>query len=222
MCAAMKKNSIEVIFFDLGKVIVDFNHFQIAEKLLPTAYSEQASDPKMIFDHIFHPIRGLCCDFNAGKISPEDFYSELRRAFGFDLSFEAFVPIWSDIFTENKDITGIIKELAGQFRLFLLSNTDPLHFSHVLKNVPALNLFEEWILSYEVGFCKPDKKIYQIALERAGIRADQSVYIDDMTEYVSAAEKIGIQGIHFTSAKNLKDSLSGLLPFHFSDHDQKY
>jgi putative hydrolase of the HAD superfamily len=213
----MKKNSIDVIFFDLGRVIVDFNHYQIAEKLLPAKYTNETLESKVIFDHIFHPIRGLCCDYNAGKIPPEDFYNALRLKFGLDFSFDEFVPIWSEIFTENRDVTRMINELAGHFRLFLISDTDPLHFSYILKNFPVMHLFQGWVLSYEVGCCKPNEKIYQTALERAGIQAYQSLYIDDVAEYIAAAGKIGIQGIHFTSASVLKDALEDILPFHFSN-----
>ena len=165
---------------------------------------------------MFDPEEGLCNAFNAGKISPETFYSRITKEFGLSLPFESFVRIWAEIFTENREVTRMIEELSGHFRLFLISNTDPIHFKYILKTFPVLRLFESWVLSYEVGVCKPDERIYHTALSQAGVGADRSVYIDDVEEYIQAAEKLGIRGIHFTSEESLKKDLTDLLPFHFT------
>ena len=212
----MKQNPIEVIFFDLGRVLVDFDLHRIAERLSLASSGRARLDSKTLFERVFGPEQGLSNDFNAGRISPETFYFRIAEEFDLSLPFDSFARIWAEIFTENREVTRMIEELAGHFRLFLLSNTDPIHFKYIVKTFPVLRLFESWILSYEVGVCKPDEKIYQTALSYAGVSAGRAVYIDDVEEYIRAAEKLGIRGIHFTSEESLKKDLTDLLPFHFT------
>ncbi len=213
--AQMSNDSIEAIFFDLGGVVVYFNHYQIAEKLLLKADKLDGLEPQKMFVLLIHPNEGLCCAFDTGKISPEVLYDSICKKFELSLPFESFVKIWSEIFTENQEITQVINALAGHFRLFLISNTDPLHFQYILKRFPVMKLFEAWTLSYEVGLRKPDEKIYQEALSRAGVDPHRSVFIDDVRENVEVSKKIGMQGIHFTAANLLQKELSQILSFNF-------
>ena len=213
----MNNPAIQAIFFDLGKVIFNFDHNQIALKLLETLPQRHHVDPKTIFESCFHPAHGLCCDFDRGEITPHEFHENICTKFGLKLSFENFVPIWNEIFTENHEVTRIIKELSEHYRLFLLSNTNALHFQHIRKNFPILDRFESFILSYEVGASKPEEKIYREALQRAGLDPSQTLYTDDILEYIHAAGNLGIHCIHFITAKKFKIEISELLSFDFSE-----
>lgn len=212
----MAKDSIKAIFFDLGRVLIDFNHLQIVEKLSARCENHPRQETQTMFASIFRATQSLCSRFDSGHISPEDFHSEICREFRLDLSFQAFVTIWNETFKENPEVISLVKQLANQYTLVLISNTNPLHFEYILKEFPVISLFDASVLSYEAGLCKPDTRIYRTALARAGVEPSQSVYIDDILEYVVAAEKIGIRGIHFTSANVLKKRLAKLLLFNFS------
>ena len=43
-----------------------------------------------------------------------------------------------------------------------------------------MHKFDTWILSYEVGVMKPDPEIFRIALLKAGVGADETIFIDDI------------------------------------------
>ncbi len=96
----------------------------------------------------------------------------------------------------------------GRWKLGLVSNTNSLHFDYALSKFPILRVFDRWILSHEVGFKKPDAEIFQEALEWAAVEPGKILFIDDMKRNVEAAVSLGIQGIHFTSARQLKEELS--------------
>ncbi|MBM4306558.1 MAG: hypothetical protein FJ123_07460, partial [Deltaproteobacteria bacterium] len=115
---------IEVILFDLGNVILPFNHYQIAEKLLPFVQRKEFQDPKKIFSYIFDFKSGAINAFDAGELSPQEFFQSLKESLQFSISFDAFVPIWNRIFTEDREVSQIIRFLKGKYRLGLLSNTD--------------------------------------------------------------------------------------------------
>lgn len=207
---------MDAIFFDLGGVIVDFDHRSIAHALLGTEAGTRALSSEEAHQWLFHPTTGLNCAFNAGRISPRDFHEAICRKFGLTLPYQRFAKIWSDIFSENQGVSQMIHDLSGSFPLYLISNTDPLHFQHIVKQYAVLQKFEAWVLSYEVGACKPDEKIFLAALDRAGVAPDRSVFIDDIPAYVEAAQDVGFHAIQYTSTWTLKSALSSLLPFQFS------
>jgi len=199
---------IEVIFFDLGNVILPFNHYQIAEKLSPFVQEKDFQDPRKIFSYIFDLKTGAINPFDAGELSPKEFFQSLKESLQLSISFEAFVPIWNEIFVEDREVSEIIRSLKGKWRLGLLSNTDPLHFNYIVLTFPVLSALEKWILSYEVGFKKPDARIFQRAMEWASVEPEKILFIDDTKGHVEAAISLGMQGIHFHSGQQLKEELS--------------
>lgn len=72
-------------------------------------------------------------------------------------------------------------------------------------------LFDEAVLSFAVGYSKPDKRIYEIALERLGVKGDECIFIDDIAEYCEAAAALGMKAIHFLSTEQCIEELSVLV-----------
>jgi FMN phosphatase YigB (HAD superfamily) len=212
----MNEYNIEAIFFDLGRVIVDFDYAPVVRKLLAASRKDDSLDFATLFDWFFHPTRGANRAFDCGRITPEQLYDELRRHFGITLCYEDFVSLWNGIFSENREVTEMIETLAADFRLFLISNTNPLHFQHISDHFSVLRRFEAFFLSYRIGACKPEEMIFRTALSQARVEVSRSLFIDDVSEYVEAAKRLGLHGCHFTSAKSLKNYLSALLPYDFS------
>lgn len=204
----MDRKSIDVILFDLGNVILPFNHYQIAEKLSRFTKNEDFQDPKRIFSYLFNFENGAINGYEVGKVSSLDFFQSLKEHLQLTLSFEEFIPIWNDIFWENLEVSEIIRSLKGKKRLGLLSNTNPLHFAYILLKFPVVQVFDKWILSHEVGFKKPALEIFQSAIEWAGVEPEKTLFIDDMKTHIGVSISLGMQGIHFTSASQLREELS--------------
>lgn len=202
------RNKIEVIFFDLGNVILPFNHYQIAEKLLPFMERKDFQDPKKIFSYLFDLERGAINGYEVGKVSSLEFFQSVKEFLGLSISFEEFKPIWNEIFWENEEVCDIIRSLKGKRRLGLLSNTNPLHFEHILSKFPIVRVFDHWILSHETGSKKPALGIFKKAMEWASVQPEQVLFIDDMESHVKAGGSLGIQGILFKSAGQLREELS--------------
>jgi FMN phosphatase YigB (HAD superfamily) len=202
-----EKNLIEVIFFDLGNVILPFNNYQIAEKLCRFSQKEEFQEPGKVFSYLFDLREGVINPFERGKVSPQEFFQSVRNHLGLSITFEQFIPIWTDIFVEDQEVSEIIRSLKGKWRLGLLSNTDPLHFRYIVSTFPIVSALEKWILSYEVGFKKPDAQIFQKAIEWASVEPQKILFIDDTKGHVEAAISLGMQGIHFISAAKLREEL---------------
>jgi putative hydrolase of the HAD superfamily len=204
----MTRPPIEAILYDLGNVILPFNHYQIAEKLCRFAQKKEFQDPQKLFSYLFDLEKGAINRFDVGKVSPREFFQSLQENLSLSLSFNEFVPIWSDIFVEDQGVSQIILSQKGRWRLGLLSNTDPLHFNYILSKFSIMKAFDKWILSYEVGFKKPAVEIFQSAIAWASVEPQKILFVDDVKTHVDAAMSLGMHGIHFISAEQLKKQLS--------------
>jgi putative hydrolase of the HAD superfamily len=206
----MNHRTIEVVLFDLGNVILPFNHYQIAEKLARFSERKELSDPPQIFSYLFNREQGAVNDYETGKMSSVEFFNQVKDRFKLIITFDAFVPIWDEIFTENHDVSELIRSLKGKKKLGLLSNTNPLHFKHALSTYPVLKLFDKWILSHEVGFKKPAVEIFLKAIEWASVPPMGILFVDDIKEHVEVAASLGLQAIHFVSVQQLVRELDRL------------
>jgi len=207
----MNNSPIEVILYDLGNVILPFNHFQIAEKLSRFSQEKEFQDPSTLFSYLFDFENGAVNGYEVGRVSSLEFFQSLRKILRLSLSFDEFVPIWNEIFTENREVSQIILSQKGRWKLGLLSNTNPLHFDYILSTFSIIRVFDRWILSHESGFKKPAVEIFQKAIEWASVEPRRILFIDDMKRHVEVAASLGIRGIHFLSAGQLGEELSSKL-----------
>jgi putative hydrolase of the HAD superfamily len=203
----MTQSPIDVILFDLGNVILPFNHHQIAEKLFRFTREKEFQDPQKIFSYLFDHRDGIINDFDVGKILPPEFFQSVKTTLDLSISFEEFLPLWNNIFVEDREVSQIILSLKDRWRLGLLSNTDPLHFNYILSEFPIIQIFDKWILSYEVGFKKPAVEIFQKAIQWASVEPKKILFIDDIKKYVEVAISLGMCGIHFISSDQLREEL---------------
>ncbi len=91
-----------------------------------------------------------------------------------------------------------VKELKSRgFRVFGLSNWSVETFALVRPVYPVLDLMEDMVISGVEKVMKPDHRIFELALKRFGINADETVFVDDNPANVQAACEMGIKGILF-------------------------
>ncbi len=193
---------MRVVIFDLGNVIVPFDFMICCRRLAD--YSPHSPDD--IYQHIFK--LALIHDYEQGRLTSKEFFAGLSAELELKLDFARFCPIWEDIFTENSAVSRIIASLQNGYRLFLLSNTNELHFEYIYRKYAVMKLFAEYILSYKVGHMKPDPHIFEQALKLAGVPANEIIYVDDIHKYAEVAKEMGICGVHFTSASKLEQELN--------------
>jgi 2-haloacid dehalogenase len=102
----------------------------------------------------------------------------------------------------------LVKDVKAQgYRVFGLSNWSVETFALVRPVYPVLDLMEDMVISGKVRVMKPDHRIFELALDRFGIKASESVFIDDNPNNVRAATEVGIRGILFQSREQLVKEL---------------
>lgn len=183
----MKNPNYDTFLFDLGRVLVDFDHRISAIKIAQLT----GKDAGWLYDFFFES--ELTMAFDEGRVSGRQFYEGVKRATGLKISYDEFVPIWVDIFREKKDVCEFVINLKRDYRLVLISNVNILQFEHIAKNFPIISYMDEVILSYEAGAMKPSRKIYEAAIKAARTSPECIIYTDDRPELIEGAKKIGIQ-----------------------------
>ena len=199
-------NMIKAIIFDLGNVWVDFDHMIAARRI--SQFSGR--DPKEIFNLFFDS--ELTGSFEEGTISPDDFFSDIKKKLSLEISYPEFLPIWNEIFfLTDKNITvhNLAKLLKKNYTLALLSNINVLHFQYLKNKFPIFDIFNHTILSYQLHLRKPDRRIYEKTLQILNLKAQEVVYIDDRQELTDRANMLGIRSFYFQGVEKLrKDFLS--------------
>ena len=117
---------------------------------------------------------------------------------------------WEEALTgEVPGMRGLVQSLLdhGQHPVYGLTNWSMATFPKARLRFPILQLIENYIVSGDVHLVKPDPRIFQLLLDRFGLRADETLFIDDNEDNVIAATRLGFHGIHFTGADSLRNLL---------------
>lgn len=188
------------IVFDIGNVILQYDW------MIPCRRLEKITG--IAADDIFQRIKldRIMLDFNEGRANGEQFTARVSRILGHEFTPDQLRTTIEDMFWETEGMAELIERLKPEYRLFLLSNTNPWHWEFERKKFPILGEFEHTILSFEVGCSKPSRRIYELALDEAGcIRP--VVFFDDIEEYVDAASNAGLEAFQFHSAQQAEEDL---------------
>jgi len=195
---------IKLFVFDLGNVILPFEHRQIAVKLYEKSQDKSAISSDDIFKFLFDREKGVVNIYETGNMSSLEFFTGLRDHYNLAIDFEEFKKIWNPIFHENLQVSDAVLYLESKgYPVYLLSDTNELHFTYVTETYPVVHTMDEWILSYKVGVKKPEKRIYDVIFEKMDVDRNEVFYIDDIERYVEAAKSYGINGMVFRDADGL-------------------
>ena len=71
-------------------------------------------------------------------------------------------------------------------------------------------MFDATVFSCDEGTAKPERRIYEIALERLGVKPREAVFIDDRVDFIEGAQKLGMYTIRFENPQQVKEALASL------------
>jgi glucose-1-phosphatase len=193
----MDDSRIRCIFFDLGNVLISLDAVKFGEKM----ESLTGLQPDQLLPAFMD---NLVLDYECGRLDDHAFLEGLSRRVGVPITREKLDEAWTCMFREVPLIPGqLLEELARNFRLWVVSNTNRMHFEYILKHYSFLKHFCGWSLSYEVGAAKPDPAIFAHALANTGIAPSEALFIDDQLINVESARKMKMDAIQFHDAAQL-------------------
>jgi putative hydrolase of the HAD superfamily len=196
---------LRAIIFDIGRVLI-----RVDPSRATTAFAQGISlSPQEVWSAIEKDPRWQ--DWQEGRLSPRDWYLHVCQHLKVTLTFEEFRQAWNDSLDPQPiQDDAFLKRLSNNYRLALLSNTDPIHIAHMEATYNFFQYFSTRIYSCVLGASKPNPLIFREALRALKVRAEESVFIDDIPAYVEAARSLGMGGIPFVSPQQLKRDLSAL------------
>ena len=185
---------IKNIIFDFGGVLVDLDRkrcIEAFERIGAGAVAGYVDECRQ--EDLFH-------DLEVGLTDVGRFCEAVRRACPCcNASDDDICDAW------NALLTGIprhrldrLKELRRDYRLVLLSNTNPIHWRKAVDEyftaggLTVGDYFEKTYLSYEMHMLKPDEEIFRRVLADSGFAAAETLFIDDSAANCAAAERLGI------------------------------
>jgi len=204
LTAGIGASELRLIISDFGGVICTFDYRIFCERLARRTGRKT--------DQVFAAAFGdhLQRAFETGRLSGPEYHREVMTRLRLDIPYDEFFPLYGDIFTEVPATCELLRRLHRRYPLYLLSDTNEIHFGYVRERVEILRVFREFIVSFQVGAMKPDPRIYREALRRSGLPATACVFVDDRPANVEGAARVGIHAVLFQSPEQCAAELTRL------------
>ncbi|MBN1535866.1 MAG: HAD family phosphatase [Anaerolineales bacterium] len=112
--------------------------------------------------------------------------------------------------------TALLSNAFDDLRMELTGELPAASAYHISKTDQFLDFFDEVIISAEVGFAKPDRRIYQYAADRLHVPIEKCVFIDDFSLNIEGAHRAGMKAIHFLNLEQVHRDLDTILSHNHS------
>ncbi|HIA10797.1 MAG TPA: HAD family phosphatase [Flavobacteriales bacterium] len=138
--------------------------------------------------------------FERGELSVAGFYNEMRSFMPEEITDMQIKKAWNAMLQNlPMDRVELLEYVATRYRLFLLSNTNELHFNEVKNTIELYcgldrweEIFEKTYYSHLLGMRKPNADIYKLVLEQNDLDASETMFIDDLQQHLDGANSVGI------------------------------
>jgi FMN phosphatase YigB (HAD superfamily) len=184
----------ELILCDLGGVLYTLDYertWSLFQRCSNKTYDEIEN---ILYDDAF-------ISLEKGKISPMQYYREVSRRLGCEMSFEEFKETFNAFLLKRPEVFVLFSRLMSSVPVHFLSNTNAINAEALKEDLYGIRACATF--SFETGFRKPEPEIYKVALKRSGKTAEDTLFIDDSEEHVRAAEMVGIRSHLFTGKNGL-------------------
>ncbi|MCO6148415.1 HAD-IA family hydrolase [Flavobacterium sp. NRK1] len=179
---------VNAILFDFGDIFINKNKEAQDKALADLGLAEWTEEHDK-----------LERKFETGKISADGFLKALHKDIP-NATLKEIKAAWNagiDDFPLYR--LEFLQKLSEEYRLFLLSNTDPIHIEKFERDVEAsfymdfYQCFEKVYFSHEIGYRKPDAEAFNFVLNKHDIQAKRTLVIDDKKYNTDAAAALGFQ-----------------------------
>lgn len=200
---------IKNIIFDWGGVLIDLDM-----KGCIKAFEE-------IGIHDFYQLitgaeeTGIFKTYELGNCTTSEFHEAVRNLANRPLTDEDIDHVWNAMVKSvPEEKLQLLAELKEQYAVYLLSNTNELHWEYAsdkvfqYKGMKREDFFKETFLSFRMHLAKPDTEIFRTALQEANLNPGETLFIDDSPINCEAASAVQLQTLHYIPGTDLRTVLS--------------
>jgi len=197
--------TIRAVFFDFGGVIARTEYQAPRQHLAERLGMEYEDIVKIVFES---PSSDRA---TVGEISADDHWAKVvkrvkRPASETDAIREEFFA--GDVI--DREIVDTLRALRSDYFVGLISNAWSDLRDYIISQ-KFDDAFDHMVISAEVGAMKPEARIFQIALEQAGVSPNEAVFVDDYYVNIEGCQAVGMHGIHFRDPQTAMTELRNLL-----------
>ena len=199
-------NNIKNIIFDLGGVILNID-IKLTEKALEEMGIKNFSQ----YLHQSHLI-SFFKQYEVGQIDDSAFIGKIQSLYGNAVTEEAVINAWNALLLDfPPERIELLQRLKKKYRLFLLSNTNAIHYRQFQQQLYKQtgyyleDLFEKTYYSHTIGLCKPDVAAYQFVINENNLDPAETIFIDDTEVNMSGAKEAGLHVYHLKPGKTIMD-----------------
>jgi|WetSurMetagenome_2_1015567.scaffolds.fasta_scaffold444317_2 glucose-1-phosphatase len=203
------ETNLKNIIFDLGGVLIDLD-------ISRTGHAFGALDIREPVDMSEHERRAkVYSELETGQISPQVFRKAIRNISPVTPSDDAIDAAWNAMLLDfPASRAEVLLSLGKKCRLFLLSNSNAIHHEFYTKRFKRDygfemdSLFERAYYSFKMHIKKPDPEIFLKVMAECGLRADETLFIDDSFENIRTAAALGLIVHHIVNGEDVAHLLS--------------
>lgn len=199
-------SGINNLVFDFGGVLIDIDYEAVRNAFQKIGLE----DVTAFYRHENHS--RLVEEFEQGIISATTFRDEIIKNIGKPISYDAFDWAWNAIIKQVPEHrVKLLEKLASRFNLYLLSNTNIIHYEKYTRDFKRQHgkslhsLFVKAYFSHEIKMRKPYPDIFDYVIKDAGLDKKKSMFIDDAEKNIVAARNVGLQVFYKPQDDELTD-----------------
>ena len=189
----MKSKGIKNLLIDLGGVLINLDRQRCMENFKELGFTDVEERLNI------QQLHGIFMQQEKGLITSAEFRNGLRDMMGKVVSDNQIDAAWNSFLVDiPKHKLDLLLELRSKYVVYLLSNTNEIHWRYACHNLfpyrtfRVEDYFEKAYLSYEMHMAKPEADIFKAVIEDAGIEPQETLFIDDSELNCKAARELGI------------------------------
>lgn len=194
--------AIRNVIFDLGGVLLEWRPIRILERSFPDKETQD-----VVGEALFrHPDWRA---FNRGDLSEEHLVERVGRRTGMGAtSISRVLDVVRDSLIEIPETVEVINALHRRgVPLYCLSDMPDSVYSYVRERYTFWSAFQGIVISGQVCLMKPEQEVFEYLLNRFGLSAAETAFVDDHPPNIEGARAVGLEAIHFESAEQCLQAL---------------
>lgn len=196
--------TIENLILDFGGVLLDLDERATYEAFVALGLEKVPPE-----------LTAVNLDFQRGKVGREQYIAFLKRYLPPGTTTAQAEDAWCAMLRQVPPARWHLLECLGKrYRLFLLSNTDPIHIDRLRRRMDLdafEQLFERVYYSQDTGLRKPERALFERVLRENGLDAARTLFVDDTLENVEGARAAGLQGLWLDLSRRRPDEVLAAL-----------
>ena len=196
------------LIFDLGNVLYDIDFTKMY------AAFDELGIPNFENHFTLNKSDQIFFDLELGLISEQQFCEGFNALYNLDLQKLQIIAAWNSLLIGyRKKSIEWVKKYNGKYATFLYSNTNQIHYDYFIPQFEQEmggnfeNLFKTPYFSHKMGQRKPDPASFKHILEKEGLNAEETIFIDDNEPNVIAAASVGLQVLYLQPGMTVENDL---------------